>query len=354
MGPIEVASIADPEATATLPSGCIVREATAKDIPAINRLFAEVFGHARDDAATNWCLFENPAGPAIALIAELDGRVIAHRTLWPIPVRLHGESVRAAQSIDLMVHTAFRGTGLFRTIALESFRAARRHGIELLYGFPNQHALQAGRGLGWNHIGDVGSFSRPLRSDAFARLPGPLRPLATLALSVWPRGSIRRFDIRSERPTAQEIQALLSHRTASSATVCETDRSIDWYDWRFAPQTNGTYEWISARSAGSAVAFALWGRSPCGNRARLAEIVGSSDAAISAVISAIVARAGEAGCASLDAITNRANVLHALSGNGFRYSGMTAFRVRSLTDRRLPPFEDFHDWRLLGSDFDVY
>jgi predicted N-acetyltransferase YhbS len=335
-------------------SAWFVRTATVEDVPAINALFADVFGRHRDDDATRWRLFHNPAGRPVVMVAEEHGRIIAHRAFWPIEMNIGEERVLGAQSIDLMVAAAYRGRGVFRELALASFAVAEQHGLELLYGFPNRHAMRASAHLGWNHIGNVPKFVRPLRSDAFRRLPRALRPFAGLALRAWPHARCAGFAVTTEKPSPAELEFLLAHRSRSTDATCETARSASWYDWRFSPHGEGRYEWISLHVDGAVAAFAVWGRSHDGHTARLADVVGTCRNTVSAAVASVIARAQQAGCSDLTALTTRDDVLHALGVNGFRDDGPAVFRVRSTGRRRFSLADSFPRWRLLGCDFDVY
>ena len=331
-----------------------MREGNADDIPQINTLFASVFGRRRDDAATRWRLFHNPAGPPVMMVAEAAGRIIAHRAFWPIDLRIGERRVRGAQSIDLMVHAAYRRRGVFSELAPASFVVAERRGLELLYGFPNRYALRASARLGWNHIGNVPQYSRPLRGDAFHRLPSALRPFADLAVRVWPQGDCGGLSLTLERPSNEDLVALLAHRTSSIDATCETARSPSWYDWRFSPLCDGRYEWVTLHDGGSPAAFAVWGQSHDGRTARLAEVVGTSRSAVSAAVASVVGRARNAGCSSLEALTTRGDVTHALSINGFRNVGLMPFRVKATSSRQLALAHSFPRWQLSGCDFDVF
>lgn len=331
-----------------------VREATSADVPKINGLFAKVFGRQRDDAATRWRLFRNPAGPPIIMVAETAGQIIAHRASWPIDLNIGEARVLGAQTIDLMVDAAYRGRGVFSELSRASFVVAEQRGFELQYGFPNREAMRASAHLGWNHIGDVPRFVRPLRSDAFRRLPTTLRPVAALALQVWPRARCAGFAVTPQRPSDEELASLLTRRASSPDAICETARSASWYDWRFSNHGEGRYEWVSLHAAGAAAAFAVWGRSHDGRVARLAEVVGVSGSAVSAAVASVIARARLAGCSNLTALTTRRDVMHALAVNGFRDDGVAPFRVWESTRRKLPLADSFSRWQLLGCDFDVY
>jgi GNAT superfamily N-acetyltransferase len=335
-------------------SAWFVRSATVEDVPAINRLFADVFGRDRDDAATRWRLFHNPAGAPVVMIVEEADRIIAQRVFWPIVLSIGSTRVLGAQSIDLMVDVAYRGRGVFRALEVASFAMAELRGFELLYGFPNQNAMRASAQLGWNHIGDVPKFIRPLRKDAFRRLPTLLHPLAGLALRAWPQARCADFAVTTERPSDAELASLLPHRSAAADEICETARSAHWYDWRFSAQGEGRYEWVSLRVDGAVTAFAVWGRSHDGHDARLAEVVGTSPQAVSAAVASVIGRAREAGCSNLVAQTTRSDVLHALSVNGFRNDGPAAFRIRATSKKKYPLAESFPRWQLLGCDSDVY
>ena len=97
-----------------------------------------------------------------------------------------------------------------------SHRGEQVRGFELLYGFPNREAMRASAHLGCSHIGGVRKFVRPLRSDAFGRLPTSLRPFAALALRAWPTARCGAFTLTVQRQTYAKLASLLTHRSSST------------------------------------------------------------------------------------------------------------------------------------------
>jgi GNAT superfamily N-acetyltransferase len=333
----------------------MVREASIDDVPAINELFYTVFGLRRDDAATQWKFFRNPNGPASLMVAEDHGRIVGSYALWPIAIHLGREVVLGAQSIDTMTHPDYRRQGVLVQLALAGMEVAAANGVEVLYGFPNEASYPASvRRLNWNHIGNCVSWTRPLRADSLLRIPRVMRPAVSLALRAWPRADTNSFDVRVGKPRRETIAALLEYRGGNGRT-CQTERSPEWYDWRFAPLMGSKHTWLTLESHGRPVAFAVWGREPGGKTALLSDVVGENESAIAAAIAFVLDHARAAGCSALSTLTNRQDLLLALRANGFRFTGEMPFKVRSLTSR---PFrtsiDKFENWRLLGADCDVY
>lgn len=331
------------------------REGTAADIPRINDLYRTVFGIDRTDAAMKWRFFENPAGPPIIMIAEAEGMLVGHRVLWPIPITVGLETIAGAQSVDAMTHPSYRRRGIYSQLDVAVRALAARRGLPLLYGFPNDQSYPASvERLGWEHLGNVQTFSRPVRSDAIERVPPMLRPLVSVALRLWPRAATDQFAIRTGMPDDEDIVALLTHRSGDRIG-CQTARSGAWYRWRFAPEAAGHYEWISAARDGRTEAFAVWGRSADGREARLAEVVGASEPAVAAVVASVIDRAAASGSVTVNAISSREELRNALLVNGFRRSGVLPFKVLATTSRPFAAdFHSFANWRLFGADFDVY
>lgn len=332
-----------------------IREATIDDIPAINELFHTVFGLRRDDAGTRWKFFQNPSGPPLLMVAEDHGMLVGNYALWPIRIHLGREVVCGAQSVDTMTHPDYRRQGVLLQLANAGMEVAASKGIEVLYGFPNEASYPASiRRLNWRHIGDATSWTRPLRADSLLRVPRAMRPAVSLALRAWPRADTDAFDVRIGKPTCETIASLLAHRGGNRCT-CQTERTPDWYDWRFSPLVGNRHAWLTLEAKGRPVAYAVWGRDPSGKVAFLSDVVGESDAAIAAAIACAFDQARAAGCSSLSTATNRRDLLPALRANGFRLTGAMPFKVRSLTPRGFASNIDaFENWRLLGADCDIY
>jgi hypothetical protein len=173
-------------------------------------------------------------------------------------------------------------------------------------------------------------------------------------LRAWPRADTDFFDVRIGKPSCETIATLLTHRGGNGGT-CQTERTPEWYDWRFSPLMGNRHEWLTLEAKGRAVAYAVWGRGFGGRTALLSDVVGESAAAIAAAIACAFDQARAAGCSALSTATNRPDLLPALRANGFRLTGAMPFKVRSLTSRAFASSIDaFENWRLLGADCDIY
>ena len=67
----------------------------------------------------------------------------------PCLFRLSGRSILAAQSADTMTHPKHRRQGLFVRLAQQTYILAKENGIELIFGFPNEHSLAGFVKLNW-------------------------------------------------------------------------------------------------------------------------------------------------------------------------------------------------------------
>jgi hypothetical protein len=65
-----------------------VRPGTPEDSPALRELFEVVFGVPREADHYAWKFEENPAGPPILAVAEVDGRLVGQYALWPTKLRV--------------------------------------------------------------------------------------------------------------------------------------------------------------------------------------------------------------------------------------------------------------------------
>jgi len=67
----------------------------------------------------------------------------------PCLFRLSGQAILAAQSADTMTHPDHRRQGLFVRLAQQTYILAKEYGIELIFGFPNEHSLAGFVKLNW-------------------------------------------------------------------------------------------------------------------------------------------------------------------------------------------------------------
>jgi predicted N-acetyltransferase YhbS len=334
---------------------CRIRQATPDDLPAIRALFRMCFGFEQPQFHFRSKFFQASVGTSIVMIAEQDGRLIGHYALWGIPLRLGFELIAGAQSVDTMTHPEYRRRGVLVRLATAAMDIAVRRGIEVVYGFPNEGSLTASvRRLNWHQVGNVQTFMRPLRPEGMRRIPKHLHVPTRMALRVWPTASTAGYDICDARPSDGAIALLLQNRAPADG-ACQTERSPQWYDWRFSHSFGRDYRWLTLESGGGPAAFAVWGRDTSNGNGLLADVVAVDDNAYAAAVAAVIDRARQANCAAVGTMTTRPEILRALRANGFRRHGNLPFKVRALTGRVLGAnIYQPEAWRLLGADCDSF
>ncbi len=162
-----------------MPADERVRPATRDDIPALSRLFREVFAQERPESVWRWKYFEHPVG-ASSWVFEADGRIVAHCGSTAVRFSSNGETITALQLVDFMSHPRYSGGigggGIFARTTTAMFDDARsRMSAKLLYGFPGErHRLVGERLLGYTTATQVGE----LQIEPGAGTHAPTRPLA--------------------------------------------------------------------------------------------------------------------------------------------------------------------------------
>jgi len=324
------------------------------DDPALEELFRIVFGVDRGALHHQWKYRDNPDGPAIIAVAEDQGRLVGQYALWPTRLRLGDAVVKGAQSLDTMTHPDYRGQGMFTRLAEAAMGYAAGQGVEVLYGFPNANS-QPGfvNRLDWDLTGTVPAWIRPLRPSRHRRVPPWAGGGLDLAARLLPSGRTGSFEMRSGAPDAASLEGLLQH-WRSSFRGCRVERDAQRYAWRFAAASGFEYRWLTAYRDATAEAAAIWGVSPRGGGAVLAEVLSTgADRAREAVVSAAVHAAREAGCPFMAAVSSGGAGL--LARCGFLPRPALPLIVRKLTTRTLGANVHAHaNWDLFGADVDTF
>src|SRR5258707_4259000 len=89
-----------------------IREAGLGDVEALLRLFEACVGYSRERAHVEWKFFANPFGRPLLVVAEAEDGLVGLYALWPLQLRLGGELVLGAQSLDTMTHPGYLGQSM--------------------------------------------------------------------------------------------------------------------------------------------------------------------------------------------------------------------------------------------------
>jgi GNAT superfamily N-acetyltransferase len=333
-----------------------VRPGTPEDSPALRELFEVVFGVPREADHYAWKFEENPAGPPILAVAEVDGRLVGQYALWPTKLRVGREVLLGAQSLDTMTHPDYRGQGMFTVLAKEAMGYAQDRGVEVLFGFPNEASYPGFvRKLDWDHIGDVPRYTRVLRPSAHPRVPSWLGGVADASVRVLPTGATGGLELRQGQPDDQQLADLLAG-VEHEPQGCGVEREPGYLAWRLGPTSNRDYRWVGAYDrVGALQAVAVWGAEQREGPAVLAELIGRSATGTRAALGEVVRQAGTDGYIELRAIAHGTGDSAHLRRAGFVRRGSLPLIVRKLTSRVLTgKVHTFESWTVFGADLDTF
>jgi len=333
-----------------------VRNYRLEDAYALEELSATVFKESRPAQHFVWKFHRNPAGNGINMVAEHSNRIIGHYSMLPTWLRVGDEVVYGVQACDLMVHADFRNQGMFIALQEACTDAAIAKGVEAGYGFPNENSYH---GLvfrmNWDHPNDIPYWLRILDSSAVKGRYRRVRHLASLGLRFLPMGSTRGVEIRNEKPSDEEMVSLAELENSNvTRHACSVQRSVDWFRWRFDPESQRRYVWCSAYrhdklEAWTAFGLNDWGESP------MIDMMGSNPHSLEAVVSAATCQAKKLRVPALVAYTNKEDAIRALRSCGYLRHGSIPLTVRQLTLRTLDANLHSHSsWRISSQDFDTF
>ena len=227
-------------------------------------LLREVFGNAYFDAEYwKWKYSRNPFGPSILIGArpadERAGRVAGFRAFWGWRFRHHGGAMKAAQPCDTVVTPRYRRRGLFGEMTRRALEIARVDRIEVLFNNPNRESCSGYLKLGWRSSDGLQWYAKPLRP---ARVFGELLR--------W-RG--RNPEVSWSRPSGVWNGELDEGTLESLVEDCEerhkemlwTERSRNFYRWRYGSASHRTYNAIFLQKGGARSAFLIYGTGDRGN-----------------------------------------------------------------------------------------
>ena len=174
------------------------------DLGALNEIYVKSFGAGGSTPYFQWKYLDNPAGKAIAYVAEADGKVAAFYGVIPEYWYIGGDKRILHQSMDTMTHPDHRGKGLFPKLAQMVFERIREETggllvigypgptsyagfvsklkwksmVEMKYLFAYKRMFKGAtllRGNSWATVQDVVTY--PAEMDAFfAAHEGPVKP----------------------------------------------------------------------------------------------------------------------------------------------------------------------------------
>jgi GNAT superfamily N-acetyltransferase len=155
-----------------------IRPFAERDLPAVIEILKHALGETTNLRRTPewfaWKHVQNPFGPSIILVAEIDGQIAGLRALlrWEL-VTPDGQVWRCARPVDTATSPAFLRRGVFRALTMEAVEVARAEGLDMLFNTPNSKSGAGYLTLGWQRVGSIGVMIRPKIRLIGRRFEGP-------------------------------------------------------------------------------------------------------------------------------------------------------------------------------------
>lgn len=115
-----------------------------------------------------WQYFEPTAGPLLvdfALTRGTSPRLAAIYAVCPMRMQFGGRRVLGLQSLNTLTDEAFRGRGLFVSMATALYKRGMTFEAEAVYGFPNGNSAHGiFKRLQWHTLDPMPILFRPMRT----------------------------------------------------------------------------------------------------------------------------------------------------------------------------------------------
>ena len=232
------------------------------DVEMVRACFA-ANGADRSARGLDWQYLRNPVGRLWAELA-VDARgsrggasLAALYASLAVKLRI-GKSTRVGvQSLDTLTDGAFRGQGLFSTLARATFERAAADGVALVYGFPNSSSGPGFFGkLGWCCLDPVPFLIKPLRTRYLARRLSPALAAWLPDIPLLATGS--ESLARGERPVEvnhfDERYTRLWHSFSENVGVA-VERDATYLNWRLVEKPDCEYQRLAILERDQPVAF---------------------------------------------------------------------------------------------------
>lgn len=243
-----------------MPDAVDVRAMQARDsdLAAFKSCF-ENNGGSRDLDVLRWQYIENPTRELLVDLGMSGAQVAAIYAVQPTFAHVRGQRCLAAQSVDTLVDTDFRGQGLFTELASTVYQRVRDRGGAFVYGFPNANSAHGFfNKLGWSSLDPLPFLVRPLRTRFLAsklptrrllsRLPDVRLPMR--APTLRPGQTIEL--VTDFGPDYQDLW-----ETFSADVGVSVDRTAEYMNWRLA-KPGESYVCLGVRESGRLSAFCAY------------------------------------------------------------------------------------------------
>jgi glycosyltransferase involved in cell wall biosynthesis/GNAT superfamily N-acetyltransferase len=130
-----------------------IRQYQDGDETQIRELRAIALNNAKNSQWWKWQYLEHPDGLAIIYLAEAHQKIVGHRAIVPVRIKIGDEIHRGSCGIDAMTHPDYQRQGIYVAIGNLMYESACKKGIDIVYGTPNRQSFSIStRRLQWFEI----------------------------------------------------------------------------------------------------------------------------------------------------------------------------------------------------------
>jgi GNAT superfamily N-acetyltransferase len=250
-----------------------IRRATLADRDAAVSLMDRAFGPAEHRAALwDWAFAENPYTSELYYrVADTGTALAAQYAALPVSMQHEGRVIRGLLSLFTATDPAFRGRGLFRTLA-ESLYDDTRETCPLVFGFPNQKSAPGLYShLGWVDLRPYPHLRRPLRNSGHHPAGSRMTAAAARLLEAADRiGRDKEITVTLVPNFTGIADELWDKLRAHAGTAIVRDETF--LNWRFV-QSPFPYLRLVARRGTEPVGLAVVSADNSNGKARLMEFM---------------------------------------------------------------------------------
>lgn len=209
-----------------------------------------------------WKHVNTPFGRSTGTVAlsDADEEVVGVRSFmrWTLSRPTPGAgtgTLGAVRAVDTVTNDAWRGKGIFKRLTFAAIEDLEREGVDLIFNTPNQNSAPGYRKMGWQCVGAVPLFIRPVRPLRMA-----LRVLRrkSAPAPTWSASEFKGLPLWRDVPDLDAVLALVrSHEAARPATGLRTQRTAEYLAWRYGAHPQAEYRVYLHREAGRLVGAAV-------------------------------------------------------------------------------------------------
>jgi hypothetical protein len=196
-----------------------IRRFDSSDIDSIVSLLNDEY---KADFTRDWWKWKyehNPSGfngsEGDICVAESEGKIVAHYAILPAKFRFRSKILNIAQPVDAVTHPAYRGMGLFSTLARKALSQGRKR-YRFVYAFPSEGAYEGQLKLGFYDVSPLPVHIKILNYNSYFR--------RTLGEYIFGRG--RKFFYKASSQATHYSKSLFSRKALGERVKIERIESF--------------------------------------------------------------------------------------------------------------------------------